>query len=444
MDGPRRAARGQAGVTRRVTRTRATITAGIAAGIVAAAVGCASQGIPPGGPPDTTPPKLVRVMPDSGSLNTTPRAVRFIFDEVVNERPRGAQTLDQLVIISPSDGPPDVSWERSTLVVRPHRGWRPGTAYSVTVLPGLTDLRDNAASQSFRTVFATGPSIPSGTVRGAVFDWMAGKPAPQARIEALVGGDTTLRYLAAADSSGRYTLGTLPAGNFVVRGYLDQNNNGTRDVRENWDSVVVALTDSARHDFYLFMHDTIGARMSDVTVSDSMTIRVRFDRGLQGADPLTMAQVRLIRARDSAAVRLALVMPAGRYDTLMAKRKMDSDDSASRADTSAAGRASRARADSTRRARQQDSVSRAQQDSLRAARDTVKRVPPPVLGRPVPYTEFVIVTEAPIPEEVPLQLSVRDVQALVGPARSGDRLLVRRKPASKDSTAARRRPPAAP
>ena len=56
----------------------------------------------------------------------------------------------------------------------------------------------------------------------------------------------------------------------------------------------------------------------------------------------------------------------------------------------------------------------------------MKRVPPPVLERPVPYTEFVIVPEAPLPEEVPLRLSVRDVQALVGPARSSDRLLVRR------------------
>jgi hypothetical protein len=428
-----------------VTRARATITAGIAASVVAAAVGCASQGMPPGGPPDTMPPKLVRVTPDSGSVNASPRAVRFLFDEVVSERPRGAATLDQLVIISPSDGPPDVSWDRNAIVVRPRRGWRPGTAYAVTILPGLTDLRGNAAPNGFRTVFATGAAIPTGTVSGAVFDWMAGKPAPQARIEATVGGDTTFRYVSAADSSGRYTLGTLPPRTYVVRGYIDQNNNGTRDTREVWDSVVVAVTDSARHDLYLFMHDTIGARMADVTIADSTTIRVKFDRGLRGGDPLTLAQVRLIRARDSAAVRVALVMPAGRYDTLLTQRKASHDDSVARADTSEAGRAARARDDSVRRQRVRDSVSRAQQDSLRAARDTVRRVPPPVLGRPVPYTEFVVVTAEPLPEEVPLRLAVRDVQALVGPARSSDRLVVRRKPTPKDSTATKqRRPPGAP
>jgi hypothetical protein len=38
----------------------------------------------------------------------------------------------------------------------------------VTILPGLTDLRGNAALEGFRTVFATGNSIPMGVVRGVV------------------------------------------------------------------------------------------------------------------------------------------------------------------------------------------------------------------------------------------------------------------------------------
>ena len=111
----------------------------------AAMVGCASQGIPPGGPPDVTPPVLISVTPDSGTVHVSPSSVTFRFDEVVSERPRGAPSLDQLVLISPSDGPPSVDWRRDRLVVKSRHGWRPNTAYSVTVLPGLTDLRGNAA-----------------------------------------------------------------------------------------------------------------------------------------------------------------------------------------------------------------------------------------------------------------------------------------------------------
>lgn len=405
----------------------------------AAITGCASQGMPPGGPTDTAPPALVKVSPDSGSLGASPRAVSFRFDEVVSERPRGAASLEQLVLISPSDGAPTVAWGRTEIVVRPRRGWRANTAYSVTILPGLADLRGNAAKQAFRTVFSTGQSIPTGTVRGAVFDWMGGKPAPGARVEATIGGDTAFRYSAAADSTGRFVLGSLPAATFTIRGWVDQNNNGVRDSREVWDTVSVAVTDSMRLDIYAFPHDTLGARLAEVTITDSVTIRVRFDHGLRG--PLADGQLVLTRARDSAEVRIASVLAAAQADSVAVKARLAREDSVARADTSAKGRQALARADSLKQAQGRDSVARAQTESVRAARDTVRRVPPPTLSRPVPATEFVIVTAEPIAYDVALRLSARGVQALFGPARTSERLIQRRKPAPRDTTAVRRPPP---
>ena len=395
--------------------------------------------MPPGGPTDTAPPALLKVSPDSGSLGASPRAVTFRFDEVVSERPRGAASLEQLVLISPSDGAPTVAWGRTEIVVRPRRGWRANTAYSVTILPGLTDLRGNAAKQAFRTVFSTGQSIPTGTVRGAVFDWMGGKSAPGARVEATIGGDTAFRYSAAADSTGRFVLGSLPAARFTIRGWIDQNNNGVRDTREAWDTVSVAVTDSVRQDLYAFPHDTLGARLAEVTITDSVTIRVRFDHGLRG--PLGDGQLFLIRARDSAEVRIASVLPAGRADSVAIKARAAREDSVARADTSAKGKLALAKADSLTQAQGRDSIARAQTESVRAARDTVRRIPPPTLDRPVPATEFVVVTVEPMPYDVPLRLSARGVQALVGPARSSERSIQRRKPPPKDTTAVRRPPP---
>ena len=406
---------------------------------VAAITGCASQGMPPGGPTDTAPPTLVKVTPDSGSLGVSPRAVTFRFDEVVSERPRGAASLEQLVMISPSDGAPTVAWGRNEIVVRPRRGWRANTAYSVTILAGLTDLRGNAAKQTFRTVFSTGQSIPTGVVRGVVFDWMAGKSAPGARVEATIGGDTAFRYSAAADSVGRFVLGSLPATTLTIRGWIDQNNNGVRDTREAWDTASVAIADSVRRDLYAFPHDTLGARMAEVTITDSVTIRVRFDHGLRG--PLADGQLSLIRARDSAEVRVASVRPAGLADSVMIKARAAREDSVARADTSAKGKIALAKADSLKQAQVRDSVARAQTEAVRAARDTVRRVPPPALDRPVPATEFIVVTVEPMPYDVPLRLTARAVQALVGPARTSERLIQRRKPPPKDTTAVRRPPP---
>jgi hypothetical protein len=407
----------------------------------AAAVGCASQGMPPGGPPDTTPPAMLRVTPESGATGASPRSVEFVFDGVVSERPRSAPSLAQLVVISPSDGPAVVDWARSRLVVRSRRGWRPNTAYTVTVLPGLADLRGNAATRPFRTVFSTGPVIPQGVIRGAAFDWMAGRPAPLARIEAMAGGDTLLRWTIAADSVGRYVLGSLPGDTFLVRAWVDQNSNGLRDPREPWDTVTVPVTDSARADFYVFPHDTIGAGLSEVTIEDSVTIRVKFDRGLHPTDPLAGARLRVLRRSDSTELAVRTAFAAAAYDSMRARLRAAREDSAARADTSEQGRRARARSDSARRTAQQDSSARAQIADVRSARDTVRREPPPVPARPVPPTEFVLAMAEPLPEDVPLRVIARDVQALAGPRRTTERPVTRRKPAPADSAAARRRPP---
>lgn len=419
-------------------RARAGLIAGLAAAAMIGA--CASQGMPPGGPPDTTAPTLLRVSPESGALRTSPSAVEFRFSEVVNERPRGAPSLEKLVVISPSDGPPNVGWGRDRIVVRPRRGWRENTAYTVTILPGLSDLRGNATKEAFRTVFATGASIPDGVIRGVAFDWMAGAIARGARVEATIGADTLLRYSIAADSAGRFSLGSLPPSGFLVRAWLDVNANGIRDTREPWDTVTVVIRDSVRHDLYLIPHDSIGARISDISIADSVTIRIKFDKGLRAQAPLLVSQVQVSRVRDSVAIALETVTAAATFDSMTTRRKVAREDSIAHADTTERGRAALARADSAGRARQRDSSAAAQITAVRAARDTVKRDSLPKLGRPVPPTEFVIVTTEPIPEDVPLRIVVSDVQGLVGPPRTSERLLMRRKPAA-DTAAARRRPP---
>ena len=436
--------RGVHRIGRRRTRARGL---GACAMVLTAAIiaGCASQGMPPGGPPDTAPPTLVKVTPESGSVRVNLRVVDFQFDEIVSERPRGAQSLDQLVLISPSDGRPSVAWGRDRLVVRPQHGWRPNTAYTVSVLPGLNDLRGNAADQRFSTVFSTGSEFPNGVLRGVAFDWVAGRTAAGARIEATIGSDTVFKWATTADSSGRFSLGSLPAQRFTVRAWMDQNTNGIRDSRESWDSVTVTVSDSARNDLYMFPHDTVGARLGEVTVIDSVTIRIRFDRALSPADSLTVGQLRLVRARgaDSTALRILSVMVAGQHDSVAIRSVTARADSMARADTSEKGRRALATADSLKRTQLRDSTAQAQIASIRAARDTATRVPPPVFGRPVPRSEFVIVTAVPLLEPDTLRLFARDVRALAGPARSTDRLLIRRKAALRDSTvkSARRPPP---
>jgi hypothetical protein len=416
---------------RNPTLRSASRLASVAAAVAAAA--CASPGLPPGGPADSDPPRLVAVVPESGSLNVQPREIVFRFDEAVSE-----QSLDRIVVVSPSDGPPRVHWRRTSVAVRPRRAWHANTAYTVTILPGLTDLRGNRVTRALQTSFSTGSVIPRNEIRGVAFDWGSRTPARGARVEATMGGDTTLQYVAAVDSVGRFRLGSLPAGALRLRAWLDQNNNGLHEPREPWDSVSVTVADSARVELYLFPHDSIGPAIADVRVEDSLTLRLRFDRGLDPESPMADSQITVLATRDSAPVRIAGLYLAATWDSLRLAR----EDSAQRADTSASARARRAAADSVQRRRTADSIAQAQLAALRARPDTVRLEPPPRPGRPAPPTEFVVRLAEPLGVGVPMRVVVRGVRGLSGAVRESSRTFSRPRPvAPRDSAgAAPRRP----
>jgi hypothetical protein len=410
--------------------------------MLALAVGCASEGLPPGGPIDKTPPVLLVVSPESGSLHVAGKqVVTFRFDEVIAERTRSGASLEQAVVVSPTEGAVSVDWHRTYITIRNHKGWRPDVAYTVTVLPGLADLVGNATKNPLQTVFSTGTVIPTGQVSGVAFDWVAQRVASGARIEAMTGKDTVLKFTAVTDSTGRFVMPTLPPGPLQLRAYVDQNRNQKLDARELWDSSSVSLADTASHEFYLFAHDTLGPSISDVTPIDSVTLRVRFDRPLSPSAPLAASQFSLklrdTTKTDSVPLAVQRVSSAARYDSLAQRRKLFVLDSTMRADTSAAGRKALARRDSLQRAYSLDSASAAQVAAVKASRDTTKVVVLPKPSRAAPLSEFILELAAPLPYDMFGTLSVSEAAGLTGHVHhpSRGKQFVLRRPAAKDSSA---------
>ena len=117
-----------------------------------------------------------------------------------------------------------MSWQRDRITVRPGEGWQPNRVYRVELLPGVTDLRRNRSDTGAVLTFTTGAPLPTTSIQGTVVDWTTGRPAPAALVEAILLPDS-LPYRGVADSSGHFSLGPLPAGDYLVRGVLDQNHN---------------------------------------------------------------------------------------------------------------------------------------------------------------------------------------------------------------------------
>ncbi len=436
MDVATRAARGQGGVA---VRQLARLL------IVASAWSCASAGTPPGGPEDFEPPKIVRVRPDTNAVNVRAGGVTFEFDEVVSERPQGSPDLAGLFLVSPSSGMPSISWRRKTISVSPRGGLKPGTTYTVQMLTGLTDLEGNVDSAGKVLVFSTGPTIAKGHLRGIVFDWLAEKPGAQAFIEAfpLPTARDSSRYIAIADSLGRYDLANVPPGRYLLRGSIDQNKNRLLDPRELYDTTTITLADSVRHEILAFVHDTLGSGIQTVTVVDSMTLRVTMDRALDTAFVLDTTRFTLKRG-DSTSMRIARVLSRRlfdqeREDSLKTKAIQDSIQKAAKGDSA------RRAADTTKAptpptpvvTRRTPPPRRTVDTTARAAagRDTTTKEPPPKPSVAAPVIDVVIKLGTPMRPATSYRLRAIDMRTLLNRSRSSDRVFTtERERKSADST----------
>jgi len=289
-----------AGARYQARRARLRLALAVAATVGGAALACAYQGDPPGGPPRTTPPLLLGTEPESGAvLPTPPHTVQLFFDEVLNERVAGQQQgIGGAVILSPVSGQVNVGWHRSRLTVEPKGGYQPGRIYRLQLLPVLTDLRQNRIRVGQTIIFSTGPAIPQASLGGSVVDWPGNRAAVGALVEAVLLPDS-LPYRTLVDSAGSFSLAGVPPGGYLVYGVLDQNNNRRRDPREAFDTVRVALEDSATVELYAFAHDTIGPRPRTVDLIDSVTLRVVFDRPLDPSQTTDTSMVHVAPADDS-------------------------------------------------------------------------------------------------------------------------------------------------
>lgn len=414
---------------------RRVIALALTTGAVAA-IACASAGAPPGGPEDHAPPQIVKITPDSGQTNVHPKEVEIRFDEVVTDRGSGPTAIDQLFLISPRTSAPRVSWHRSRVTVRPARGFLPNTAYRITVLPGVADMRGNARHEPASILFSTGPTFPPYSILGVVFDWAGQAIAKGAYVEALSHPDTSIAYVATTDSAGNFEVGPLPAGTYTLRALIDQNANRAVDRNEKWDTTTVTVSDARRVvELDAIERDTVPPAITSVDVLDSLTVRITFDKPLDPALPLQPALLEIQRA-DSTPIEITRVEWASTYE-----KRTQAADSARRAQ--AADSARRARPDTARRA----DTARARPPARPAPQPTTPpgaRPPPPPPKPKAPPPEKAIVAaispQTPLHPGETLRLRANGLRNLVGKAAPlGPRSFSVPKPAPPDST---HKPPA--
>ena len=381
---------------------------------IALATGCASPGMPPGGPTVSAFPRVIASLPETSTVNARPNKVLLRYDDVIGEQANGFD-LNRSVLISPWDGLPRVEWKRTGMTIRPHNGWRTNTAYTITVLPGVSDFRGKASPYGYEFRFSTGPAIPKTIVRGVAFDWVQARAIPKATIQAIDPTDSTLVWLTVADSAGRYEIGAMPVGKYIIRAIDEKAPNRVLDSREAWDTATVTVADSARADLYVFIHDTLPIRITELRLNDSVTINLTLDKPLKPGVAIPVSAARVVMS-DSTEVPIASLRTARQEQ------------------------AERARTDSIARAKDTTAVKRDTSTTPRRSidpnrrRDTVPVIPPPVAKREAPATELVIHVSTPLKPGSTYRVTLKELRNLLGVPGTATHLLIVPKPTPVDST----------
>lgn len=349
---------------------------------------------------------MLKITPENNATAPKPGAVTIKFDEVVSETPKGARDLAELVFISPKSGRTRVDWDRTSIQIRPAKGWKSNTVYTVQLKAGMLDLYNNPIDTAVRVVFSTGGPIPESRIKGVLFDWLEARGMNAGVVEA-VSQDTTIVFQVVSDSIGRFEFKNLPDGPYLLRGYADKNNNKDLDPLEVWDTVRVTLTSYAEAEFYAFQHDTVGLRIATIEPTDSnRVLKVTFDKPYSPYSYLPPEAVRLVRLPDSVNVPARTLQTAAQKavtDSLAQKRKADSV-AAANAKQDTLSLDERARRDSIARVKAADSLlaiaARREREAREAARKAGRRyvppdtTPPPAMKKPKIYKEIFITLDS--------------------------------------------------
>ncbi len=369
---------------------------------------CARIAPPPGGPVRLTPPALVSVYPDSDIVLPGFRGnVEFRFDEVISEggSPNfgyGNGGLEQLVMISPDTAVPIVQWRRDRITVRPRHGWQPNTVYRIELLPGVRDLQPRANELKVGRIvtFTTGQVAPTRTLSGRAIDWAGRRGAGAALIEAFHLPDS-LRYRAITDSTGRFRLGPLPDGPYLVVATVDQNRDHRRQPGEAWDTTRIPATRDSVGEIWTFLRDTLPPRIQEIARQDSNTIALTFTRPIDPALRIPAESIFVRRLPDSLNIGASDALPKVIADSVhrVVVRRSAARDSAARRDS--------IRADSVAKAAPPRRI-------VRSNQRPVPKEDPPLDKRPVLGSVLVVHTVGPVLPNVNYVIEVHGVRTAAG------------------------------
>ena len=190
---------------------------------------CAQVVAPGGGARDTTPPKVLKYVPDSAQLSFNSKNIYIEFDEFITLK----DLNNQLLVSPPLAKTPDVTIKNKTLTIELDKNetLKPNTTYCVSFGNAVQDLNENNPIENFQYIFSTGIFIDSLKLKGKVQN--AFNQSTEKGILVILYSDLSDSvvyknqpdYFAKTLADGTFQINNIKAGKYKLVAIKDANNN---------------------------------------------------------------------------------------------------------------------------------------------------------------------------------------------------------------------------
>ncbi|MGY8952026.1 MAG: Ig-like domain-containing protein [Flavobacteriales bacterium] len=202
------------------------------ASIILLGQSCAIIQSPTGGPRDTSPPKIKKSDPISGTTSFEGNSIALDFDEFVV-----LNNLNQELIVSPPlKHKPDFKIKGKSLFISFRDTLEENTTYTFNLGTGIKDYHEGVVLDSNIIVFSTGNSIDSGKVIGSVQDAFTLKPINNTLVmlysdfaDSIPAKEKPF-YYSKSKKSGEFLIDYLKHGQYQLFVLEDKNNNFKYDL----------------------------------------------------------------------------------------------------------------------------------------------------------------------------------------------------------------------
>ncbi len=195
-------------------------------------IACANPVAPTGGPKDTTPPEIIRSVPENQSVNFSSDRVSLTFSEFVNLK----DINTQLMVSPPLSEMPDFIMKGKTLTMKFRESLKENTTYNFFFGDAIVDITESNPIPGYSFTFSTGPVIDSLSMSGKVLNAFTLQPVKGAFVMLYDSISDSIPYkirpyyVARTSESGEFRLNNLRGNRYLMFALTDINSNYIYDM----------------------------------------------------------------------------------------------------------------------------------------------------------------------------------------------------------------------